>query len=179
MVSISASSVGQSGSRGWPIRVPISSGRAAPGLPNGIGSPATGCSVLDETTSKEKVMRFLLINGNTSAFVTERAVEEAQRAVSSGTEIVGVTGETGASIIATRVENALAEREMITLAGSPAGKSSHRTRPIHRTILMQSIHPSSMLVAAWSRTRDRRLSCCWVPSCLASQDAFKARCPCP
>lgn len=61
-------------------------------------------------------MRFLLINGNTSAFVTERAVEEAQRAASSGTEIVGVTGETGARIIATRVENALAEREMITLA---------------------------------------------------------------
>ena len=61
-------------------------------------------------------MRFLLINGNTSAFVTERAVEEAQRAVSSGTEIVGVTGETGARIIATRVENALAERELITLA---------------------------------------------------------------
>ncbi len=61
-------------------------------------------------------MRLLLINGNTSAFVTERAVEEAGLSAAPDTEITGVTGETGARIIATRVENAIAEREMITLA---------------------------------------------------------------
>lgn len=61
-------------------------------------------------------MRLLLINGNTSAFVTERAVEEARLSAAPDTEITGVTGETGARIIATRVENAIAEREMVTLA---------------------------------------------------------------
>ena len=61
-------------------------------------------------------MRLLLINGNTSTFVTERAVEEARLSAASDTEITGVTGETGARIIASRFENAMAEREMITLA---------------------------------------------------------------
>ncbi len=61
-------------------------------------------------------MRLLLINGNTSTFVTERAVKEARLSAAPDTEITGVTGETGARIIATRFENAIAEREMVALA---------------------------------------------------------------
>jgi allantoin racemase len=81
-----------------------------------IASRATGWSVLDDHHGEETALRLLLINGNTSAFVTERAADEARLSASLGTEITGVTGETGARIIATRVENAIAEREMITLA---------------------------------------------------------------
>ena len=61
-------------------------------------------------------MRLLLINGNISAFVTERAADEARKSASADTDTIGATGETGARIIGTRIENALAEREMITLA---------------------------------------------------------------
>jgi allantoin racemase len=66
-------------------------------------------------------MRLLLINGNTSAFVTERAADEARMSASADTDIIGVTGETGARIIGTRIENAIAEREMITLAARHGG----------------------------------------------------------
>ncbi|MEZ5935647.1 MAG: aspartate/glutamate racemase family protein [Alphaproteobacteria bacterium] len=65
-------------------------------------------------------MRLLLINGNTSSFVTERVAAEARLAASPGTEIMAVTGETGARIIGTRFENAVAAREMVTLAARHA-----------------------------------------------------------
>ena len=63
-------------------------------------------------------MRLLLINGNTTAFVTDAAAAEARLAASPGTEIVAVTGRTGARIIGTRFENALAQPEMIALAAA-------------------------------------------------------------
>ncbi len=63
-------------------------------------------------------MRLLLINGNTTAFVTDAAAAEAGRAASPTTEIVAVTGRTGARIIGTRFENALAQPEMIALAAA-------------------------------------------------------------
>lgn len=65
-------------------------------------------------------MRLLLINGNTSDFVTERVAAEARLAASPGTEITAVTGESGACIIGTRFENAIAAREMVTLAARHA-----------------------------------------------------------
>lgn len=65
-------------------------------------------------------MRLLLINGNTTAFVTETAAAEARRVASPGTEIVGVTGRVGARIITTRFENAIAQREMVALAAKHA-----------------------------------------------------------
>jgi allantoin racemase len=61
-------------------------------------------------------MRILLINGNTTQFVTETAAAEARRMARPGTEIVAVTGTTGARVITTRVENAIAQREMVALA---------------------------------------------------------------
>jgi allantoin racemase len=61
-------------------------------------------------------MRILLINGNTTPFVTETAAAEARRVAAPGTEIVAVTGTTGARIITTRFENAIAQREMVALA---------------------------------------------------------------
>lgn len=63
-------------------------------------------------------MRLLLINGNTTPFVTDAAAAEARLAASPGTEIVAVTGRSGAGIIGTRFENALAQREMIALAAT-------------------------------------------------------------
>lgn len=63
-------------------------------------------------------MRILLINGNTTSFVTETAAAEARRVASPGTEIVAVTGRKGARIVGTRFENALAQREMIALAAA-------------------------------------------------------------
>ena len=65
-------------------------------------------------------MRLLLINGNTTAFVTEAAAAEARLAASPGTEIVAVTGRSGARIIGTRFENALAQPEMLSLAAAHA-----------------------------------------------------------
>lgn len=61
-------------------------------------------------------MRILLINGNTTAFVTETAAAEARRMAAPGTEIVAVTGAVGARVITTRFENAIAQREMLALA---------------------------------------------------------------
>lgn len=61
-------------------------------------------------------MRILLINGNTTPFVTETAAAEARRVASPGTEIHPVTGTTGAQVITTRFENAIAQREMVALA---------------------------------------------------------------
>ena len=66
-------------------------------------------------------MRILLINGNTTPFVTETAAAEARRVAAAGTEIVAVTGRTGARIITTRFENAIAQREMVALAARHSG----------------------------------------------------------
>jgi allantoin racemase len=66
-------------------------------------------------------MRLLLINGNTTAFVTETAAVEARYCCQATTEIVAVTATFGAAIIATRVENAIAEHAMVELAARHAG----------------------------------------------------------
>jgi len=67
-------------------------------------------------------MRILLLNGNTTAFVTDTAVAEARRVASPGTEIVPATARRGPRIIGTRFENALAQREMIALAAAHANE---------------------------------------------------------
>lgn len=65
-------------------------------------------------------MRLLLINGNTTEFVTETAAAEARRSCRAETEITAVTGTFGAAIIATRVEHAIAEHAMVELAARHA-----------------------------------------------------------
>ena len=53
-------------------------------------------------------MRLLLINPNTTASMTEKAVETARELVAPGTEVVGVTARFGAAVIADRVSYAIA-----------------------------------------------------------------------
>jgi allantoin racemase len=65
-------------------------------------------------------MRLLLINANTSAFVTEKVAAGARAAASPGTEIVAVTGRFGARVIASRSENAIAQHSTIELAARHA-----------------------------------------------------------
>lgn len=61
-------------------------------------------------------MRILLVNGNTTEAVTRAAVAAAEAHASPGTEIVGVTAESGPRIIATRAENLLGGASVLTLA---------------------------------------------------------------
>jgi allantoin racemase len=65
-------------------------------------------------------MRILLINPNTSEFITERVAAEARRAAHAGTEIIAVTGRLGASIVSGRSEDALAATEAMNLAAEHA-----------------------------------------------------------
>lgn len=66
-------------------------------------------------------MKILLINPNTSEFVTRGAVAVAQRMASPGTEVVGVTGRRGAAIVSGRSENAIAAAEVLSLAAEFGG----------------------------------------------------------
>ena len=54
-------------------------------------------------------MRLLLLNPNTSGFVTERVAAQARRCAQPGTEIVAVGAAFGARVITTRSEQAIAE----------------------------------------------------------------------
>ena len=54
-------------------------------------------------------MRLLILNPNTSDFVTQRVATQARRVARPDTEIVTATGAFGARIIATRTELAIAE----------------------------------------------------------------------
>jgi len=54
-------------------------------------------------------MRLLLLNPNTSGFVTERVAAQARKCAQPGTEIVAVGGAFGARVITTRTEQAIAE----------------------------------------------------------------------
>jgi allantoin racemase len=65
-------------------------------------------------------MRILVLNANTTEFVTETAVAEGRRVASPGTEIVPVTADFGAAIIATRAEHAIAEYAAVVLAARHA-----------------------------------------------------------
>ncbi len=65
-------------------------------------------------------MRILVLNANTTDFVTETAATEARRVASPGTEIVPVTADFGAAIVATRTEHAIAEHAAVVLAARHA-----------------------------------------------------------
>lgn len=65
-------------------------------------------------------MRILVLNANTTPFVTETAAAEGRRVASPGTEIVPVTADFGAAIVATRAEHAVAEHAAVVLAARHA-----------------------------------------------------------
>jgi allantoin racemase len=65
-------------------------------------------------------VRLLLINPNTSDFVTGKVRAAAQSFASPGTEIVAVTGTFGARVVASRTENAIAEHSAVALAAEHA-----------------------------------------------------------
>jgi allantoin racemase len=60
-------------------------------------------------------MRLLVVNANTSDFVTAKVAAAARTAAAPGTEIVPVTGRFGARVIGTRTELAVAEHAAIEL----------------------------------------------------------------
>jgi allantoin racemase len=60
-------------------------------------------------------MRLLLINGNTTAAITERCRTTAAAVARPGTEMVAVTAARGPRVINTRTENALAVAQMLEL----------------------------------------------------------------
>jgi allantoin racemase len=60
-------------------------------------------------------MRLLLINGNTTAAITERCAAAARAAARPGTEIAAVGARSGPRVIATRAENALATAVVVEL----------------------------------------------------------------
>lgn len=61
-------------------------------------------------------MKILLVNPNTSSFVTDKVAAEARRVASAGTEIIAVTGQNGSEIVSGRAEDALAAAEALRLA---------------------------------------------------------------
>lgn len=60
-------------------------------------------------------MRILLLNANTSAFVTDRVARSAAAITAPGTEIVPVTSDFGARVIGTRTELAVAHHACVDL----------------------------------------------------------------
>jgi allantoin racemase len=65
-------------------------------------------------------MRILVLNANTTEFVTETAATEGRRVASPGTVIVPVTADFGAAIIGSRAEHAIAEHAAVVLAARHA-----------------------------------------------------------
>src|SRR5262245_13988837 len=65
-------------------------------------------------------MRILVLNANTTDFVTQTAAAEARRVASPGTEIVTATADFGAAIVGTRSEHAVAEHAAVVLAARHA-----------------------------------------------------------
>ncbi|MFN8758116.1 MAG: aspartate/glutamate racemase family protein [Tagaea sp.] len=65
-------------------------------------------------------MRLLLINANTSDFVTSKVRAAAEACAGPGTSIEAVTGTFGARVIASRTENAIAEHSAVALAAAHA-----------------------------------------------------------
>lgn len=66
-------------------------------------------------------MRLLLLNPNTSAFVTARVAEQARHVASPGTHIVPVTASFGPRVISTRSELAIAEHATLDALARYAG----------------------------------------------------------
>ena len=65
-------------------------------------------------------MRLLLLNANTSSFVTDKVATAARAAADSNTEVVPVTADFGARIITTRTELAIAHHATIDLLAAHA-----------------------------------------------------------
>jgi allantoin racemase len=65
-------------------------------------------------------MRLLIVNANTSEFVTAKVAAAARDCARAGTEIVPVTGRFGAKVIATRTELAVAEHATVELLAEHA-----------------------------------------------------------
>lgn len=65
-------------------------------------------------------MRLLLINANTSDFVTSKVRAAAQSCASPGTTIEAVTGNFGGRVIGSRTENAIGEHSAVDLAAKHA-----------------------------------------------------------
>ena len=65
-------------------------------------------------------MRILVLNANTTDFVTQTAANEARRVASPGTEIVPATADFGAAIIGTRTEHAVAEHAAMVMSARHA-----------------------------------------------------------
>ena len=86
----------------------------------GHGIPCSAQTPKEETTLD---MRLLLINGNTTAAITERCAAAARAAAGPGTEIVPLTASRGPKIIGTRAENALAAAAVIELLAQHAGSA--------------------------------------------------------
>ena len=63
-------------------------------------------------------MKILMINPNTSAHVTQRMLEQAERVVGDQATIHAYTAQTGPAIISSRSENAIALAEMLRLAAT-------------------------------------------------------------
>ena len=66
-------------------------------------------------------MRLLVINPNTSEFVTEAVTREVERTLPPETKVLGVTGTKGAPIISCRAENTIAAAEVLELAAKHHG----------------------------------------------------------
>ena len=65
-------------------------------------------------------MRILVLNANTSQFVTDKVGAQARASAAPGTEIRSVTGGFGAAIIGSRAEHAIGEHSTVALAASHA-----------------------------------------------------------
>ena len=63
-----------------------------------------------------ELVRLLVINPNTSEFVTEVVTREVEGALPPEAKVLGVTGRRGAPIISCRAENAIAAAEVLELA---------------------------------------------------------------
>jgi Asp/Glu/hydantoin racemase len=87
-------------------------------MPVSPGS-ADGIFLIDDI--KEVTMRILVVNSNTSDFVTGKVAEEARRVAAADTEIITATGTFGARVIGTRSENAIAEHMTLQLVAEHAG----------------------------------------------------------
>jgi len=65
-------------------------------------------------------MKILVINPNTTAAITGAVMSAARAVAAPGTDLVGVTAETGVATIASRTENLIAAQAMLDLAARHA-----------------------------------------------------------
>ncbi len=65
-------------------------------------------------------MKILVVNSNTTQFVTDTVVTEAEKSASSGTEIKAVTGNFGARVISCRTEDAIGAYSTVELVAEHA-----------------------------------------------------------